>query len=92
VSEVILKRVIQTCASHPSQWDAWDADGNYWYLRYRFAHGTAERQPGPDPTQWTSEDVRAEFATDRGEYDGDISLAEFCQLAGLNIHPEAVLL
>ena len=52
--EVTLVRIIQTCAAMPSQWDAWDLDGNYWYLRYRFSRGTAERQPGPDYTTWTA--------------------------------------
>jgi len=37
---ITIVRVIQTCQACPSQWDAWDADGNYYYLRYRSGYGT----------------------------------------------------
>lgn len=36
---IILTRAVQTSMACPSQWDAWDADGNYYYLRYRHGHG-----------------------------------------------------
>lgn len=36
---ITLVRVIQTAIAFPSQWDAWDADGNYYYLRYRHGYG-----------------------------------------------------
>lgn len=35
-----LVRAIQTAMGCPSQWDAWDEEGNYYYLRYR--HGWGE--------------------------------------------------
>lgn len=35
-----LVRVIETCSACPSQWDAWDADGVYYYIRYRFGQLT----------------------------------------------------
>src|SRR5277367_32208 len=35
-----LARAIQTSWACPSQWDAWDTDGNYYYLRFR--HGWGE--------------------------------------------------
>jgi hypothetical protein len=85
MSEVILVRVIRTCTACPSQWDAWDLDGNYWYLRYRHSHGTAERQPGPDWTTWDRTVPNIEFDTDRGPHDGEIGIEEFCRLAGLNL-------
>ena len=31
-----LVRVEQTCMACPSQWDAWDKDGTYYYIRYRW--------------------------------------------------------
>ena len=38
--DITLVRAVQTSIACPSQWDAWDADGNYYYLRYR--HGCGE--------------------------------------------------
>lgn len=36
MSEVIrIVRAVQTAMACPSQWDLWDADGNYYYARYR---------------------------------------------------------
>lgn len=35
-----LVRIEQITAAAPSQWWAWDADGNKYYLRYRFGKGT----------------------------------------------------
>lgn len=35
-----LVRVIQTSWACPSQWDAWDEENNYYYLRFR--HGWGE--------------------------------------------------
>lgn len=37
-----LVRVVQTCPACPSQWNAWDAAGQYYYLRYRGGRGTVE--------------------------------------------------
>jgi len=45
---VVIVRAVQTCEACPSQWDTWDDSGQFWYLRYRFARGTAERQPSSD--------------------------------------------
>lgn len=39
----------QTCYACPSQWDAWDEEGNYWYLRFRHGYGSASPDiDGPD--------------------------------------------
>lgn len=83
MSEVILACVVETCAACPSQWDAWDVDGNYWYLRYRHGRGTAERQPSRDIATWTDREPNISFDTEDGG--GEIGLFEFCQLAGLNL-------
>ena len=93
MSEVILRKIIMTCGACPAQWDAWDVDGNYWYLRYRHSRGTAERQPGPDVATWTNRQPNISFDTMDGETyaDGWIELRDFCRLAGLNIHPDAVI-
>ena len=86
MSEVIIVRAIETCAACPSQWDAWDIDGNYWYLHYRHGRGTAERQPGPDISTWENygpPDVRFEGSDDGS--DGWIDLEDFCRRAGLTL-------
>jgi hypothetical protein len=33
---VNLTSLVQTCFACPSQWHAWDADGTYYYIRYRW--------------------------------------------------------
>jgi hypothetical protein len=40
-------RVVQVSAGCPAQWDGWDQNGRYYYLRYRY--GTGEVPPVPDP-------------------------------------------
>ncbi|GAA3267866.1 hypothetical protein [Streptomyces labedae] len=55
VEGLTLVRVVRTCSAHPSQWDAWTAEGQYLYLRYRHGEGCVERRPGPDvdtPESW----------------------------------------
>lgn len=42
---ITLVRAVQTAMACPSQWDAWDAEGRYYYLRYRHGHGSVERTP-----------------------------------------------
>jgi hypothetical protein len=82
---VIIVEAVQTCEACPSQWDAWDADGYYWYLRYRHGRGAAERQPGPDPDTWASKDPELTFRGDEGAPGGWIDLEDFCRLAGLTL-------
>lgn len=37
---ITLVRAVRTSIACPSQWDAWDADGNYYYLKYRSGCGS----------------------------------------------------
>ena len=84
MTEVVLVKAVQTCSACPSQWDAWDRDGNYWYLRYRYGYGTAERQPSPDVDTWA--DLEPERSFDTGdEFGGVIDLAAFCERAGITL-------
>ena len=85
LEEVTIVRAVQTCSACPSQWDAWDSEGRYWYLRYRFSRGTAEQHPDPDWEKWTLKEPEFEFRTDRGPYDGEIELEEFCDLAAMQL-------
>lgn len=79
---ITIVRAVRTCRACPSQWDAWDADGRYYYLRYRFGYGTVEVAAGPDAYVGDGSEVIAEFEHG-GPYDGEISLGEFAELAGL---------
>lgn len=75
---ITITRAVQTCYACPSQWDAWDQDDRYLYLRFRHGHGTARRR---------DDDGRrlvAEFSTD-DQYDGVISLEEFARRAGFQL-------
>jgi hypothetical protein len=81
-----IVRANQTCYACPSQWDAWDADGSQYYLRYRHSYGSAERvRRGAD--EWLDGGRRetvGEFETDETD-GGVISLEEFCERAGLEL-------
>lgn len=45
---ITVVRAIQTSHACPSQWDVWDADGKYYYLRYRHGVGTVEHKESPE--------------------------------------------
>jgi len=85
-----IVRAERTCVACPAQWNAWTADGQYLYLRYRSGIGTADTYDDPDPGTWTRmpDGNVARFDTE-DRYDGDIDLDEFCRLAGLNLDPHA---
>jgi hypothetical protein len=82
---------VQTCRACPSQWNAWDADGRYYYLRYRCGRGTVETAESPadyvdQATPWPV--MLVEF---RHGYplEGEIELGEFLELAGMALAPGA---
>lgn len=89
---ITISRAVQTSIACPSQWDAWDADGNYYYLRYRHGWGRIERYPG-GPNFWERLDEEPEtighFEDDipDGEPDGFITLEEFAERAGVQLCP-----
>jgi hypothetical protein len=86
-----LVKVVRTCSSCPSQWDAWDADGNYYYLRYRFGVGSVERQPSSDVETWGEEYNPLYEWTHGGTLDGEISLDDFLRLSGMTLSDDAVI-
>ena len=82
---ITLVRAVQTCIACPSQWDAWDADGNYYYLRYRGGHGSVRRYRTDNWTD-SDEDEYIETIADftyGHPLDGCIDLASFADLAGI---------
>lgn len=79
-----IVKAVQTSFGAPSQWDTWTDDGRYLYLRYRHSWGTATFYPSSDVSTWDLHTAPAySFDTERGPHDGDISLGEFCELAGI---------
>ncbi|MFG3382194.1 hypothetical protein [Streptomyces sp. NPDC047999] len=88
-----LTRVVQTCSACPSQWDAWTADGQYLYLRYRHGEGSVEWHPAPDsddgPESWTEGRSGLLTEWDDGTDGGVISLEDFLAAAGLVLAPDA---
>lgn len=90
-----LTKVVSTCSSHPAQWDAWDADGQYYYLRYRSHHGTVNAFEDQDWAKWCGGDAhravwaldhpQAEFRRDSYWDSGIIELDDFCRLAGIEL-------
>jgi hypothetical protein len=88
-----LVRAVRTCSACPSQWDAWDAAGQYYYLRYRSGRGTAETATSEADylDQGTPEPVLVANFNYGGPLDGSISLAGFLQLAGMRLADGAVV-
>src|SRR6266536_819421 len=86
---IVLVRVVQTCMACPSQWDAWDADGNYYYLRYRSGHGEIRRYRTEHWVDSTDDEyVETVGSFDYGHpLDGSIDLTDFARLAGIALAP-----
>jgi hypothetical protein len=40
---IVITKMVQTCWACPSQWDGWDANGVYYYFRYRWGHLSIRR-------------------------------------------------
>lgn len=89
---VVLTRGVQTCIACPSQWDAWDAQGRYYYLRHRNGRGSVDRFASQDPDTWGTEPLGqlARFHAKELPYGGDDlqELAAFCELAGIELAPD----
>jgi hypothetical protein len=79
---ITLVRAVQTCYACPSQWDAWDAEGQYYYLRYRHGHGYIRKEEADSMFRGA---VVGEFSHGH-PLDGYITLEEFCALAGVALN------
>lgn len=88
---ITLAKVVQTCSACPSQWDAWTVDGQYLYLRYRWGVGTVDGYDGPGPDGWhvAPDGCLARFEDADDPLSGEITLAEFCERAGLQLAEDA---
>ncbi len=80
-----IVRAAQTSFACPSQWDAWTDDGRYVYLRFRHGHGTVTVYPSPDTDTWDFKTPPVASFEDDDEWNGVISLEEFCERAGIEL-------
>jgi hypothetical protein len=88
---VVIVRAVQTAMACLSQWDAWDAEGNYYYLRYCSAHGEVRQYETPDWYQVDEDQLIrtvASFGYGGHPLDGDIDLVTFAREAGIRLAPE----
>ena len=92
-TQVTLVCAVQTSLACPSQWNAWDAEGNYYYLRYRHGYGQvrqyqSEQWYEADEDQWIADIASFEFGD---SLDGSIGLEHFAELAGIKLDPNMVM-
>jgi hypothetical protein len=85
----VLVKAVQTSTGCPSQWNAWDETGQYYYLRYRHSVGEVMKFRDEnwtfDETQPYPGEVVARFEWGENDNDGFITLELFCEHAGFTI-------
>lgn len=82
---ITIVRAVQTSVACPAQWDAWDAEGRYYYLRFRYGNGTVQAMDDSEDRNYLADPV-ASF-TDDDQWNGTIELEEFAQRAGIALSP-----
>jgi hypothetical protein len=90
---VTLARVVQTSSGCPAQWDGWDEEGRYYYLRYRYGTGEVRQYRTPDWHRTRKDElIRVVTTFEHGHpLDGVIALGEFAENAGITIAAGAAL-
>lgn len=71
-------KLVRTCSACPSQWDAYDEDGRYYYIRYRSGWLTVGPSAGRDYDEVYAERIG-------GEYDGSMEADEMLRLIGAEL-------
>lgn len=86
---IVIVKAVQTCIACPSQWDAWDANGQYYYLRWRNSRGSVDAFDDKEPSTWGTAPLGtiAHWRGDLPWKDGE--LQAFCDRAGLTLAPDA---
>lgn len=81
-----LKKINQTSAACPSQWDAWDVEGNYYYIRYRWGILTVDKAASQD--EWTARTWFSGVIFDKDvgdDLDGFMTLSDMLGHTGLEL-------
>lgn len=80
-----LVRWVNTCEAVPSQWDAWDAKGNYYYLRFRYNRATLETAPGPNSLlkDWKLLNAMRDPKATGEPFEGYCTFEEICEWLGV---------
>lgn len=80
-----LVDIRKTCRACPSQWDAWDEEGQRYYIRYRFGKLTVDKVPEDidvsDFGQWENI-LDISYG---GEWDGTMSTNTMLVRTGLTL-------
>lgn len=76
---VTLIRLEQTCWACPSQWNVWDVDGTYYYIRFRWGRLTVDKGEVGAPTIFDSQ------ISD--EMDGLLGTDEMLAATGMRLSP-----
>lgn len=90
MKKIKIVRAVQTSIACPCQWDAWDEEGNYYYLRFRHGHGSVEQYENEDwvnaePGQW-----HRTISYFNNHDDPIINLKEFAEEAGIELAPNLI--
>lgn len=82
-----LVRAEQTCFGCPSQWDAWDAEGNQYYLRFRHGFGSIDLRGRmvDGEMEWLDRGDSIATFTFGDQWEGYITLPEFADKAGIRL-------
>lgn len=80
---VTLIRLEQTCWACPSQWDAWDSEGGYYYIRFRW--GFLSVSKGSSDTWDDHEEVYGRQISD--DLDGVLTTEEMLAKTGMTLSP-----
>lgn len=83
-----LVRAVQTCAACPAQWDAWDASGQYYYLRFRSGLGSVETaESAKDYVDISTPNTLITSFEHGDRWAGEMTLEEFLAHAGIRWEP-----
>lgn len=82
--DLTLVRLVLTCPACPSQWDGFDAAGNYYYIRYRGGWLAVEK--AATRAEWWHGRSATIFTLDhRDGLDGAMDHPEMLQLTGITV-------
>lgn len=80
----VFTKLDRTCIACPSQWDAWDAEGNYYYIRYRHGHLSVDK--AASSKEWYNSNYESLISMIHGDIlDGSMTDGEMLELIGATV-------